>query len=330
MDLPLISAVFAAFSITMYVLLDGFDLGVGALLLLQPDEASRNHMVDSITPTWDGNETWLIMTGVTLLAGFPIAYGILMPAFYIPLIIMLLALGLRGVSFEFRAQTRQYRRRWDVVFSIGSVVATLMQGLILGGLLQGVTIRGDTFGGSVFDCLGPFPFLCAVCVLAGYIVLGTCWLYLKTTDESRHFAERTLRLALPGFLALFALACVTAASMQPGVRTAWQIHTVSLAAIVGLMALAAIILFYSIGERSDLRPLIAAFSMVGLGITGLAVLIFPNIVPFRLSLWEASASRLSHIFLLGGAVFVTPVVMAYSAFAYWVFRGKTPVKGWEI
>src|SRR5712671_4090972 len=165
MDLPLCSALFVAFALSLYVLLDGFDLGVGALLLLQADEKLRDRMVDSITPTWDGNETWLIMTGVTLLAGFPIAYGILMPAFYIPLIIMLLALGLRGVSCEFRAQTRQYLRRWDVVFSIGSVVATLMQGLILGGLLQGVTIRGDTFGGSVFDCLGPFPFLCAVCVL---------------------------------------------------------------------------------------------------------------------------------------------------------------------
>jgi cytochrome d ubiquinol oxidase subunit II len=191
-----------------------------------------------------------------------------------------------------------------------------MQGLILGGLLQGVAIRGDTFGGSVFDCLLPFPFLCAVCVLAGYIVLGSCWLYLKTTEASRHFAERTLRFALPAFLVLFGLACVTAASMQPGVRTAWQLHTTSLATIVGLMALAAIVLFCSIGRRSDLRPLIAALWMVGLGITGLAVLVFPNIVPFRLSLWEASASRLSHIFLLVGAVFVTPVVLAYSAFAY--------------
>src|SRR5580658_7964240 len=121
MDLPLLSAVFAAFSITMYVLLDGFNLGVGALLLLQPHEASRNHMVDSLTPTWDGNETWLIMTGVTLLAGFPLAYGILLPALYLPAITMLLSLGLRGVSFEFRAQMKKYRRPWDRVFGIGSV-----------------------------------------------------------------------------------------------------------------------------------------------------------------------------------------------------------------
>jgi cytochrome bd ubiquinol oxidase subunit II len=329
MDLPLLSAVFAAFSITMYVLLDGFDLGVGALLLLQPHEASRNHMVDSLTPTWDGNETWLIMTGVTLLAGFPLAYSILMPAFYVPLIVMLLALGLRGVSFEFRPQAQRHRPSWDAVFSIGSIVAACMQGVILGGLIQGVTIRGGAFGGSVFDCLRPFPILCAASVLFGYIVLGGCWLYLKTTEASRHFAERTLWLALPAFLMLFVLACLTAAFTQPEVRAAWKTHAVSLATIAGMMALAAIVLFASLGKRSELRPLVAAVSMVGLGIAGLAVLIFPDIIPFRLSLWEASASRISHVFLLSGAVFVTPLVLAYSAFAYWVFRGKTPVKGWE-
>jgi cytochrome d ubiquinol oxidase subunit II len=242
---------------------------------------------------------------------------------------MLLALGLRGASFEFRPQGQRNRPSWDAVFSIGSIVAACMQGVILGGLIQGVTIRGDAFGGSVFDCLRPFPILCAGSVLFGYIVLGGCWLYLKTTEASRHFAERTLWLALPAFLMLFVSACLTAAFTQPEVRAAWKTHTVSLATIVGMMALAAIVLFASIGKRSELRPLVAAVSMVGLGIAGLAVLIFPDIIPFRLSLWEASASRLSHVFLLSGAVFVTPLVLAYSAFAYWVFRGKTPVKGWE-
>ena len=166
------------------------------------------------------------MTGVTLLAGFPLAYSILMPAFYVPLIVMLLALGLRGVSFEFRPQAQRYRPSWDAVFSIGSIVAACMQGVILGGLIQGVTIRGGAFGGSVFDCLRPFPILCAASVLFGYIVLGGGWLYLKTTEASRHFAERTLWLALPAFLMLFVLACLTAAFTQPEVRAAWKTHTV--------------------------------------------------------------------------------------------------------
>jgi cytochrome d ubiquinol oxidase subunit II len=204
-----------------------------------------------------------------------------------------------------------------------------MQGLILGGLIQGVTIRGEAFTGSVFDCLRPFPLLCAACVLSGYIMLGGGWLYLKTTGISRHFAARALRSALIVFLMLFGVACFTATFVQPAARIAWETHTASLTAIVGLMSLAGIALFASIGKSAELQPLIAGLAVVGLGIVGLAILVFPGIVPFRLSIWQASASRLSQTFLLIGAVFVTPLVLAYSAFAYWVFRGKTPVKGWE-
>jgi cytochrome bd ubiquinol oxidase subunit II len=329
MNLPLLSACFAALSVTFYVLLDGFDLGVGALLLLQPHEKSRDHMVDSITPTWDGNETWLIMTGVTLLAAFPIAYGILMPALYLPIIVMLLALGLRGVSFEFRAQMKQYRRRWDVVFGIGSIVAASMQGLILGALLQGVSVQGIAFSGSVFDCFRPFPLISAVCVVAGYVVLGGCWLQFKATALLQEFAKRTLRIALPIFAATFTTTALISISIQPGIRHAWQMHFMLLAVVSGTMLVAAIVLFDNISKRPDVLPFAAGVVMIGAGIVGLAVLVFPNIVPFRVSLWDASASRLSQIFLLTGAVIVTPMVLAYSFFAYWVFRGKTPEKGWD-
>jgi cytochrome d ubiquinol oxidase subunit II len=167
MPLPLLSAAFAALSLTLYVLLDGFDLGVGILLLFQKDEQNRDHMIDSITPTWDGNETWLIMAGVTLLAGFPIAYGILMPALYLPLIVMLLALGLRGVTFEFRIQIKRFRRYWDIVFGIGSVIAAAMQGIVVGALLQGISVRSISFNGSVFDCFSTFSCLCSLASLEG-------------------------------------------------------------------------------------------------------------------------------------------------------------------
>jgi cytochrome d ubiquinol oxidase subunit II len=172
MDLPLLSASFLAFTLTLYVILDGFDLGVGILLLLQPAKAARDHMVDSITPTWDGNETWIIMAGVTLLAAFPIAYSILLPAFYLPVIVMLLALGFRGVSFEFRVQSIEHRRAWDVAFGVGSLVAALMQGLILGGLMQGVTVQNRQFAGSVLDILRPLPIISGITLLFGYAVLG--------------------------------------------------------------------------------------------------------------------------------------------------------------
>ena len=224
MDMPLLCAGFAALSVALYVLLDGFDLGVGALLLLQPHERSRDHMVDSITPTWDGNETWLIMTGVTLLAAFPIAYGILMPALYIPIIVMLLALGLRGVSFEFRAQMKRYRRRWDVIFAIGSIVAACMQGLILGAMIEGISVDGVAFSGSVFDCFRPFPLLCALCVLEGYVVLGGCWLQFKTSALLHGFSVRALRIALPLFLLTFCFVVGIAFSVQPDILAAWKAH----------------------------------------------------------------------------------------------------------
>jgi cytochrome d ubiquinol oxidase subunit II len=329
MNLPLLSACFAAMSVTFYVLLDGFDLGVGALLLLEPHEKSRDHMIDSITPTWDGNETWLIMTGVTLLAAFPIAYGILLPALYIPVIVMLLALGLRGVSFEFRSQMKRFRRRWDFIFGVGSIVAACMQGLILGALLQGVSVEGIAFSGSVFDCFRPFPLLCAVCVLAGYVVLGGCWLHFKTAALLQEFTVRTLRIALPVFIATFSATAVISFSIQPGIGAVWQMHFILLTTVSGTMLVAALILFGSINRRPDVRPFAAGVVMIAAGIVGLAILVFPNIVPFRVSLWDASASRLSQIFLLTGAVIVTPVVLAYSFFAYWVFRGKTPEKGWD-
>ncbi len=190
MDLPLFSAFFLAFALTLYVFLDGFDLGVGTLLLFQSDPASRDHMVDSITPTWDGNETWVIMAGITLLAAFPIAYSILLPALYLPVILMLLALGFRGVSFEFRVQTSRHRRKWDVAFAIGSLVAAFMQGLIAGCLIQGVEVRDLRFNGSVLDILHPLPVISGITLAVGYTVLGGGWLRMKSNLLLQEFADQ--------------------------------------------------------------------------------------------------------------------------------------------
>jgi cytochrome d ubiquinol oxidase subunit II len=329
MDLPLLSALFAAFALSLYVLLDGFDLGVGALLLVQPDERLRDRMVDSIMPTWDGNETWLIMAGVTLLAAFPIAYGILLPAFYLPLIAMLLALGLRGVSFEFRYQVRRGRRVWDAAFSLGSIVAALMQGLVVGGLIQGVSIDGERFGGSVFDVFRPFALLVSTAVLVGYVVLGAGWLHLKGTAALRRFAERILRRATPIFVGFAAATCIAAALVQPGIAAAWASDYAPLSLISVLFLAAALALMRAIGGRPDARPFALGLVLFALGLIGLGLAIFPDVVPFRLTLWQAASSTLSHVFLLIGAVIVTPIVLAYSVFAYRVFRGKTPEQGWE-
>ena len=329
MDLPLISAFFLAFALTLYVFLDGFDLGVGTLLLFQSDPASRDHMVDSITPTWDGNETWVIMAGITLFAAFPIAYSILLPALYLPIILMLLALGFRGVSFEFRVQTTRHRRKWDVAFAIGSLVAAFMQGLIAGCLIQGVKVRDLRFNGSVLDVLHPLPVISGVTLAVGYTVLGGGWLRLKSNLLLQEFARRSLRVSAPVFAVLFGIACLYAAQIQPGVRSQWALHPIALSCLLGLFAIAAGALAV-LAER--VRPailLILGLFLFVVGISGLAWIVFPNIVPFSVSLWDAASSSTSQDFVLIGAIIVTPVVLGYSAFAYWIFRGRTPEKGWE-
>ncbi len=329
MDLPLISAFFLAFALTLYVFLDGFDLGVGILLLFQSDPASRDHMVDSITPTWDGNETWVIMAGITLFAAFPIAYSILLPALYLPIILMLLALGFRGVSFEFRVQTTRHRRKWDVAFAIGSLVAAFMQGLIAGCLIQGVKVRDLRFNGSVLDVLHPLPVISGVTLAVGYTVLGGGWLRLKSNLLLQEFARRTTRVSAPVFAVLFGIACLYAAQVQPGVRSQWALHPIALSCLLGLFAIAAGALAV-LAER--VRPailLILGLFLFVVVISGLAWIVFPNIVPFSVSLWDAASSSTSQDFVLIGAIIVTPVVLGYSAFAYWIFRGRTPEKGWE-
>jgi cytochrome d ubiquinol oxidase subunit II len=199
-------------------MLDGFDLGVGVLLLFQKRDAARNHMIDSITPTWDGNETWLVMTGIILFTAFPIAYGIIMPALYLPIIIMLLSLGLRGVSFEFRVQMKALRRQWDTVFGIASLIAALMQGFIVGGLLQGVELEGKRFTGSVTDVFRPLPLLIGVTLVFGYCVLGAGWLIYKSNAVIRQFARASLRATSVGLILLFGYGCAYSAIIQSGVR----------------------------------------------------------------------------------------------------------------
>jgi cytochrome d ubiquinol oxidase subunit II len=328
MDLPLVSACFLAFALTLYVILDGFDLGVGILLLFQPEAASRDHMVDSITPTWDGNETWIIMSGVTLLAAFPVAYSILLPAFYLPIILMLLALGFRGVSFEFRVQSEKYRRRWDLAFAVGSLIAAFMQGLVLGGLMQGVKVQNQHFAGSVLDVVHPLPIISGVTLLFGYAVIGGGWLKLKSNLLVQHFASRSLRVAAPLFAVLFGIACIYAVKTQPSIRSQWVSHGIVLSCLVGLFVVVAGTLTALTDKSKPAMPFLFGLFLFVLGIAGIALIVFPNIVPFSLSLWDAASSSTSQQFVLIGAAFVTPVVLAYSAFAYWIFRGRTPEKGW--
>jgi cytochrome bd ubiquinol oxidase subunit II len=329
MDLPLVSACFLGFALVLYMILDGFDLGVGILLLFQPAMASRDHMIDSITPTWDGNETWIIMAGVTLLAAFPIAYSILLPAFYLPVILMLLALGFRGVTFEFRVQSKLHRRGWGVAFAVGSLVAAFMQGLVLGGLMQGVKAQNQHFAGSVLDVVHPLPIISGLALLFGYAVLGGGWLKLKSNLSLQAFANRSIRVSAPFFAILFGIASIYAARIQPSIREKWASQGIALACLVGLFAIVSGMLTALPKKTRPAVPFLLGqfLFIVGMSVTGL--LAFPYIVPFRVTLWEAASSSASQTFVLVGAAFVTPMVLTYSAVAYWIFRGKTPEQGWQ-
>jgi len=330
-NLPVLSALFLTGALSLYVMLDGFDLGVGALLLLEPDERHRDRMVDAITPTWDGNETWLIMAGVAMLAGFPTAYSVLLPAFYVPLIVMLLSLGLRGVSFEFRYQAVKARRRWDAVFAVGSILAAFTQGAFVGGLISGVAVDEGAFVGGTFDWLSPFSVLLGFASLAGYAGFGASWLHLKGEGKTRLFAEKSLRWITPTFLFLSGIACFTAYRIQPQVAGAWSHHFVSLitlGAIFLLTGLAITLRAHPSRFFSDAEPFIECLIMALCVLIGMAFTFAPDIVPFRISIWDAASPTASQVFLLIGALFVVPVVIGYNAFSYWVFRGKTPKEGW--
>jgi cytochrome d ubiquinol oxidase subunit II len=330
MDLPLLSALLLMFALTMYVMLDGFDLGVGALLLAQRDERVRNRMVDAIAPTWDGNETWLVLAALTAFAGFPRAYGILVPAFFIPVILMVLSLGLRGVSFEFRHNSATSRRRWDVVFAGGSLVAALAQGLIVGGLIQGVDTDLDSFGGSPLDTFSPFCFLTGVTLVTGYATLGVGWLRLKGEDATRAFARSYQRWLPLAFLVLTIISGVIAATIQPNLALSWRDHRIALS--VCLLAFTGCALGIAwVAHRNGADDRIGfglTLAMMLSGVVAVGLSFFPYVVPFRITLWQAASGPSTLVFLLIGALVVTPVILTYSAFAYRVFRGRTPAEGW--
>jgi len=330
MDLPLLAALVLVFALMMYVMLDGFDLGVGALLLAQRDERVRNRMVDAIAPTWDGNETWLVMAALTLLAGFPRAYGILVPAFFIPLVLMLMSLGLRGVSFEFRHNSETSRRRWDVVFAGGSFVAALAQGLVVGGLIQGIDTDLDSFGGSPLDTFSPFCLLTGLTVAAGYATLGVCWLRLKGEEATRAFAGRYQQWLSLVFLALTIVTAFIAATRQPILAVSWRDHRIVLSLCLLAFTACGVGIAW-VARRSEADDRIGfglALAMVLSGVVALGLSFFPYVVPFRVTLWRAASPGSTLVFLLVGMLLVTPVILTYTAFAYRVFRGRTPAEGW--
>ena len=326
-DLTVIWAFIIAFAVLVYVVLDGFDLGLGMLFAVEPEGDDRDLMMNSVAPVWDGNETWLVLGGGGLFAAFPLAYALILPAIYAPIMAMLLALIFRGVAFEFRWRTTRWRRVWDLAFIGGSAMAALTQGIALGALLQGITIDkpARSYAGGWWDWLTPFSLTVGAAVMVGYMLLGATWLVMKTEGPLQARMRRrawTLGVVTVGFMGLVSL---WTPFLQDGYYSRWfGGWNLVLAAGVGAAVLAlAFGMFRTLMvKHHDYWPFLFALGMFILAFAGLGYSMFPYIVPTQITIWEAAAPRNSQIFMLVGAAVLVPTILAYTAYSYWVFRGK--------
>jgi cytochrome d ubiquinol oxidase subunit II len=308
----------------LYVLLDGFDLGVGVLFGFAPDRDSRNLVMNSIAPIWDGNETWLVLGGIALLAAFPLAFAIILPAVYFPILIMLLALIFRGVAFEFRYRDAEHRTFWDHAFCYGSALGAFAQGIVLGAFIHGFEVDGRHFAGGSFDCFTPFSLLTGVALVFGYALLGAGWLILKTEGRLQDWARRLGRIAFIGVLIGVAAVSLWTPFLQASIASRWfSWPNVALLSPVPIVtALIAWFEWRSLNDRSEAAPFIAAIGLFVMSYIGIAISIWPFIVPYKYTLWEAASSESTQAFLLVGTLFLLPIILMYTGWSYWVFRGK--------
>ncbi|HRN61085.1 MAG TPA: cytochrome d ubiquinol oxidase subunit II [Luteimonas sp.] len=330
-DLPTVWALLILFAVFAYVVLDGFDLGIGILFPAFPPGHGRDQAINSVAPVWDGNETWLVFGGGGLLAAFPLAYGVIMTALYPPIIAMLLALVFRGVAFEARWRDPAHRPWWDLAFTGGSAIAAIAQGVVLGALLQGIAVEDRVYAGGWLDWLTPFSLLTGASVLVGYALLGATWLIWKTEGETQ---ARARRLA-PG-LGLGLLAGIVAVSLATlGLEfdyhhrwTTWPVVLLT-AQVPLLTAILAYAFWRALRRGRELAPFLLVLGLFALTFAGLAISMFPYIVPRALDIHAAAAPESSLRFMLVGAVLLVPLILAYTGWAYWVFRGKVGHEGYH-
>jgi cytochrome d ubiquinol oxidase subunit II len=324
LDLVPIWTAIIGLGVFMYVLLDGFDLGVGMLYGFAP-KADRPMVMNAIAPIWDGNETWLILGGVALLSVFPLAFAIIIPAVYFPILLMLLALLFRGVAFEFRFRQPWLGRFWSMGFCVGSGLATFAQGAVLGAFIQGFTVSGREFAGSSWDWLTPFSVLTGVALMFGYGLLGAGWLVIKTEGELQAWARRAGRVCLIGVLAAVLVVSVWTPWVDPMIARRW-FSWPNLALLAPVPALTALIAYAAwralAGWGGDAMPFLAAIGLFLMSYLGIAISLWPMIVPRHFTLWQAASSESTQAFLLIGTLFLLPIILMYTAWSYWVFRGK--------
>ncbi|HEX2793290.1 MAG TPA: cytochrome d ubiquinol oxidase subunit II [Croceicoccus sp.] len=331
MDLTVLWAGIIAFAVFAYVVMDGFDLGIGVLFPSFKVGPERDMAMNSIAPVWDGNETWLVLGGGGLFAAFPLAYAVLLPATYPLVIAMLLGLVFRGVAFEFRWRDPAHRPLWDLAFSGGSLVAAMAQGMILGAMLQGVEVSGRAYAGSWFDWLTPYTLLTGIGTTAGYALLGATWLIWKLEGPAQDHAYRLAFRAMLATGALMAAVSLYNLFLRPEYREKWlstpEIHYTW--PIPLLTALAGVLLWRGIVRRREIAPFVLSLALFLLGMAGLGLTMWPDVVPPGLTIWDAAAPERSQRFMLVGFALTMPLILAYTGWAYYVFRGKVGAHGYH-
>ncbi|MBW5406736.1 cytochrome d ubiquinol oxidase subunit II [Morganella morganii] len=324
-DLPLIWFVIIIFSTLMYIVMDGFDLGIGILYPFVKSNSDRDLMMNSVAPVWDGNETWLVLGGAGLFGAFPLAYAVILDALAIPLTLMLVALIFRGVAFEFRFKAdKDHRYFWDRAFLISSVIVTFVQGVVAGSVIEGFPVANRAFTGGAFDWLAPFPLFCGFGLVITYALLGCGWLVMKTEG---HLQQQMYNVLKP--LTLVMLAVLTVISLwtplaHEAIASRWfSFPDILFFLPVPLLVIICVTaLFRSVNCHLHYTPFFAALGLVFLGFTGLGISIWPMIIPPVIDYEMAAAPGESLSFMLAGALFIIPVILVYTWWSYYVFRGK--------
>lgn len=323
--LPLVWVAILGIAVILYVVLDGFDLGIAILFPLNPQEHRRDVMMNSVAPFWDGNETWLVLGGGGLFVAFPQAYGVIMPAVYLPLIVMLLALVFRGVAFEFRWVAKPKHQLWDAAFTYGSITAAFMQGVILGSILQGITVANGAFAGGMLDWLAPFPLFIGLATVAGYALLGATWLTMKTEGEVAEVARQHAKKLLLIVLAAMLIVSLWTPLQFERIAERWFTwpNVLYLSPIPLMTVGAAWLVWKGLHRNEDhTTAFYASVAMFLLGFAGLAVSNMPYLVPPTLTIWQTAAHPSSQLFMLVGTLIMLPIILGYTVFVYYTFRGK--------
>jgi cytochrome d ubiquinol oxidase subunit II len=324
-NLPFTLGAIIMLAISIYVILDGFDLGIGILFPFTPTSACKDITINSIAPFWDGNETWLVMGGGGLFAAFPLAFSIICPAVYLPIIIMLIALILRGVAFEFRFKTTRLQSLWDLCFHFGSLIAGFMQGMILGTLIQGIDVADNAFAGHQFAWISGFSVMTGFALVCGYTLLGATWLVMKTSGVTQQWARKCAQYIILHVLIFMLIVCIWTPQLNQHIFNAWftMPNIVYLAWIPVMTVIVAARLIFSINTSHDTEPFLLTLVLFLLGFIGLNVGMWPYIVPHAITFTQAAAAEASQSLILLGVTLILPVILFYTGYNYYVFRGKT-------